>query len=350
MAGVPVEVEVKLAGGSQDLVAELSRLRWLDGYRVRDRGERVLETTYLDTADLALARAGLVLRVRRGPHGVLVSVKGMGVRRGNRYERPELECPLRRVPPLPWKSVPAVVAPYVTVYAAGRPLKPLLRTIVRRHLFEVERGGGAEKVPIAELVCDRVEVGAPGRKVAPLRYAEVEVEQCPGAPLEELDRVVRLLQQRFALRASAGSKFETGMKHFHRRALWRSVGGAKLGGRRMRSAWATWREADVALRLGRSATLAALRCAVGTLLRAAQRSRARWLERELAWLEGELEAAGAPPVAPGTRSRPSATNHTGRGEVRAVLRCLNAARYLRLVRAVDRWVEGSNAAEQRGAR
>jgi inorganic triphosphatase YgiF len=301
LPGAALEVEVKLAGGDPDLARTLARRRELFGYTLVDRGAEKLETLYLDTRDFALARAGVVLRVRRGGGKLRLSLKGMGRVQGTRHERPEIEFAARRLPRFPWTRLPNPVAPYLAVHVAGRPLAPVLVTTVSRHTFELQRRGDGREGTVAELVCDAIEI-RPGRgRARPLVYREVELEQKPAAAPRELEDIARRLRESFHLRPATRSKFEAGMARFYLPERWKQQ--ARPGGSATwLSAWRRWQQADVALRLG---------------------------EGDLRWLAGVL---------PGRARARAVGGGQGAGRARpgTVLRALASPRYARLLRALQR--------------
>ncbi|MGH3366008.1 MAG: CYTH domain-containing protein, partial [Nocardioidaceae bacterium] len=64
MSQVVHEVESKYEPAAETTMPELSGLAGVEG--VHDLGEQQLEATYFDTAELALAAAGVTLRRRTG--------------------------------------------------------------------------------------------------------------------------------------------------------------------------------------------------------------------------------------------------------------------------------------------
>ncbi|HEY7199948.1 MAG TPA: CYTH and CHAD domain-containing protein [Candidatus Dormibacteraeota bacterium] len=121
-----------------------------------------LETTYFDTADLRLARWGLVLR-QRGRRWLLAIPNG--------EERPPAELgfdgPARRPP----EAALALVRSYVR----GEPVEPVARLSSLCRRVALVDGAGRR---LAEIVDDEVSV-LHGRRVA-ARFREVEIEIQPG--------------------------------------------------------------------------------------------------------------------------------------------------------------------------
>lgn len=346
--GPRVEVEVKLRSTDRRIAEQLVELGQLGPYRIRDRGADHLQTTYLDTRDFSLARAGLVLRLRSSAAGSFASIKWMGQSSGVLHERPELEVKLPRVPPLPWRNLPRELVPYVAVYQAGRALGAVLVTRVVRHTLEVVRNGsGRRSDVVAEIACDQVEITAPGKGPRPLAYDEIEVEQRRGGSAEELMEIASVLVRHFHLHGSDGSKFETGMRYFYPARLWQA-GLDRVAARKRGAAWNLWRAADVEFRLGRDTALRDLLVGVCGVLhhRPAAKGGAA-LERELAWLVTQVATlVGLQAASVGNADDPSrrllaaAVQQRYARLRRELLRLLDSPRYWGLVRRCEREMRG----------
>ncbi|MFY1690655.1 CHAD domain-containing protein [Plantactinospora sp. WMMB782] len=138
-----------------------------DGIRVVRMPPVTLAASYLDTADLRLARAGVSLRHRKGdelPWTVKLPADSPGVRH-------EISRPGRP------KSPPAELVGLVTAYSRGAELRPavLVRTV--RQAYELR--DGADRV-LAEIADDAVQV-RDGKQVRST-FREIEVERKEGGP------------------------------------------------------------------------------------------------------------------------------------------------------------------------
>jgi triphosphatase len=211
VAGTPVgrEVELKLEVRPADL-ARLARhprlLELAEGRPVR----RTLRSVYFDTADLALWRSGLVLRVRADGRRRVVGVKTRGVVRGGLVMREERETPLaggaedpRRVAT---SSLFASIAEprlrrAVERAAGGARLVPRVETRVRRSTLRLRLGTAA-----IELALDEGETRA-GRQRLPIRELELELLSGPTRLL--FDLALRLAAD-VELRPSSLGKAERG--------------------------------------------------------------------------------------------------------------------------------------------
>ena len=137
-----------------------------------------LLATYLDTADLRLARAGVSLRHRKGdelPWTVKLPADAPGVRH-------EISRAGRA------RTVPGELAELVTVYARGAKLRPAATVRTVRQAYELRDAG--DRV-LAELADDSVSV-LNGRRVSST-FREIEVERKEGerALLDRVDAVLR---------------------------------------------------------------------------------------------------------------------------------------------------------------
>ncbi|WP_422770912.1 CHAD domain-containing protein [Plantactinospora sp. WMMC1484] len=144
-----------------------------DGVRVVELSPVTLTATYLDTADLRLARAGVSLRHRRGdelPWTVKLPADSPGVRH-------EISRPGRR------KSPPAELTALVTAYSRGAELAPaaVVRTVRRAY----ELRDGSDRL-LAEIADDAVSV-LDGKRIR-ATFREIEVERKEGDQ-DLLDRV-----------------------------------------------------------------------------------------------------------------------------------------------------------------
>jgi inorganic triphosphatase YgiF len=111
------------------------------------------------------------------------------------------------MPTLPLRRVaPRELRDRLSRWVGNRDLVPLIGTRIRRRALLVRRHGGAP--PIAEIDLDSVELFHPGEAVAAGgRFYEVEVELL-GGDESDLERLVRSLRRRYALRPSRLSRLE----------------------------------------------------------------------------------------------------------------------------------------------
>lgn len=166
------ETELKLAldAGQLDRVARLPAIaRHKQGRAI----SRPLDSTYYDTPERALQRAGLVLRLRRDGRAWIQTVKDAGSRVNGLFQRHEWEMTVPDGTP----HVPHLRATGLDAFRddtlVGR-LIPILDTRVRR-ASHVLAGPGWE----VEMAVDRGEIVAGDRRDA---VAEVELELRQGTP------------------------------------------------------------------------------------------------------------------------------------------------------------------------
>jgi CHAD domain-containing protein len=141
--------------------------------------EQALEATYYDTADFALARAGITLRRRTGGDDAGWHLK-LPERPGTRTE---LRLPLS-------PQVPREFVGLLTARLRGRPVEPVARiTTTRRRRRLRDRSGTS----LAEVVLDSVTAETFGDTTTLTRWNEVEVELAAGEPglLKEADKRLR---------------------------------------------------------------------------------------------------------------------------------------------------------------
>ena len=135
-----------------------------EGLRVATEPPQRTTTTYHDTVDLRLARAGASLRFRTGQE--LGPVKLPGGEHGGVLRRPEF---LFEGAP---EQVPAPAANLVRGMTRTAPLERVvrLRTVRRRSVLVSEDGTG-----LLEVDDDEVSILGPGNRIAG-RFRELEVE------------------------------------------------------------------------------------------------------------------------------------------------------------------------------
>ena len=206
---IPDEVEVKLEAATPDVLQQIARLRTLGPYRLRARRAELLQTTYYDTADGALVRAAVALRVRRAGRRWEATAKWPGAVRQGVHARPELTVPLPGPPAAPFVLPAGPLRDALHAYVLDRPLVPLLRTDITRRPVDLlpARGTGA---PLAEIALDRVALCTTDGTAAAPPYCEVEIEQRAGTR-EDCIAAARALRRAFALVPSRGTKFARGL-------------------------------------------------------------------------------------------------------------------------------------------
>lgn len=179
-------------------VAETFVLPDLDGVgglRAVDRGTRLLEAVYWDTAQLELMHGGYGLRHRTtdGRNG-LWTLKGGTHREGGAMVREEIE--IAGTP----QHLPAEIAGRVTSLVMESALRPVAQVRTMRHVVDLFAGDEA----VAEVADDRVTVLRGDEEVH--RFREVEVEM-HGAGDDRVESVLELLRAEGAGPPSASSKY-----------------------------------------------------------------------------------------------------------------------------------------------
>jgi inorganic triphosphatase YgiF len=224
MDPLPTEIEAKLRIPREKDLRAIARLERLGRYTLHARGTLHLQSFYLDTADLALASHGVALRLRRSGRRWEATAKWIGTSDGALHLRPELNVPLAQPPRFPFRLPDGPLRLQLCAQIAGRALRPILVTQIRRTLFDVLAATSESQPngsnPIAELALDRVRLAAPpptstqrgslaGSRAVDT-YSEAEIELKHGG-LDDVEALAHLLQTRFGLTPSADSKFERGL-------------------------------------------------------------------------------------------------------------------------------------------
>lgn len=135
----------------------------------------VLDATYFDTADLALARCGITLRRRSGGHdaGWHLKAPALGA-------RVETQLPITDSP-----DVPAPLLHRIADVCRGEPLQPIARIRTRRRETRLIGDDGAALAVVADDAVDGQRLLPPQRRD---QWREVEVELVDGKP-DVLDAV-----------------------------------------------------------------------------------------------------------------------------------------------------------------
>lgn len=186
------EREVKLAAPPAFVMPDLAVAA--DGLRVTRLAPERMTTTYFDTDDLRLARAGASLRFRT-EEGWTVKLPGSTVR--GVLRRPELTFSggLEAIP----SAAVCLVLGIIRTAKLRRAAR--LRTVRTRSIVEDERGDR-----LLEVDYDEVSVLERGNKIAE-RFRELEVELTPATSEQILSSIVQLLRQSGASDPDATSKY-----------------------------------------------------------------------------------------------------------------------------------------------
>lgn len=193
------EVELKLA------LAESHQTRFLRHPLLKQavaHHAQTLDNIYYDTADLALRRRGIALRLRRAGHDWLQTVKLAGTSSAGLSSRPEWETPyaghfdfsaVELAPVREWLQRPRLLARIV----------PICETRFRRITWRFAAAPGS-----VLLTLDRGWIIANGRREA---ISELELE-LDGAPVQAIFGIARDLAQCASLTPLVLSKAERGYR------------------------------------------------------------------------------------------------------------------------------------------
>ena len=206
---VASELEAKLLVEREGDLDTLARLTRLGHYRLRARPIQDLYSVYLDTKDLALARHGVALRVRRCGETWEATVKWAGSVRGVIHQRPELTSALAG-PPAARFTLPPDFRIHLTAMLAGREVAPILVSEIQRTPIDVLDAQAVRR--LAEIALDRVYLHGP-RKRDPRgeRYCEIEVERKDGT-VEDVASITALIRRGRRMHAAPDTKFSRGLR------------------------------------------------------------------------------------------------------------------------------------------
>lgn len=190
-----IEVERKYDVESETPLPDWRGLPGVDD--VSDGEIRALDARYFDTADGALARAGVALRRRTGGPDEGWHVKGP--RRGD--GRTELGWPLG-----PEEGLPDAVVEAIAEWTTG-PVTPLARIENDRTAYQLTGPDGV----VAEFVDDRVRA-TDLRHGAMREWREWEMELGPAAPADDAGRAAFFAAVERAVLAAGGRHSASGSK------------------------------------------------------------------------------------------------------------------------------------------
>jgi CHAD domain-containing protein len=254
--------------------------------------EHLLEATYFDTDDLALAAAGITLRRRTGGEDA-----GWHLKLPAKGARTEIREPLGRSA----DTVPASLREMVHVVTRSGPLEPIASIRNRRTVYRLLDATG---IVLAELADDRVTAVVPGTPgpAAPKSWREWEIELVHAGP-DLLQAAADLLGDAGATPAAAPSKLARalGQRMPRRRADVQHDPGdpaATVVHARLRDQLTALRAQDPLVRAGlpegvheMRVAIRRLRDALATYRPLLQRESTEPLREELKWLANELGAA-----------------------------------------------------------
>ena len=160
---------------------------------------KTLHSTYYDTADLALCKAGVSLRVRDTNGRFVQTIKSANGNAGL-FDRSEWEHEVKDHDIDLIAASGTALEPLLSVRVRNA-LRPVFETRVDRTVYQVVRNGSD-----IEVALDRGEVAAGGRHAA---INEIELELKHGEPVE-LFRLARKLDATVPLRISGKVKAERG--------------------------------------------------------------------------------------------------------------------------------------------
>jgi len=198
------ELEAKLTVPDEETFRRLLALERIGGYRVRPRGARLQQDTYVDTRSLRLYRAGYACRLRHVRHRAFAALKGLGGVVGALHDREEIERELDnpsigallRMKEPPGRLVRRLVG--------GERVEVLFTVVTLRRVAAVEDG----RRECFEFALDRARFFGPRGEMV---FLEAELESLDG-DRETLEALASELRRRHGLRASGISKFERGLR------------------------------------------------------------------------------------------------------------------------------------------
>jgi CHAD domain-containing protein len=204
--GVRLEVERKFDLAGDDVLPELDDVAGVGAVQVVPATR--LTATYFDTADLRLARAGMVLRRRTGGSDAGWHVK-LPARAGSSEGRLEVRRPAGRSA----SSVPVELSELVRGPARGGPVRPVVRVRTSRQVTRLLAGDGSVLAEVADDTVTAERLTGPGAtsgadgdgQRGPVSWREVEIELVDG-DRSLLAKVGKRLRRAGARPSAAASK------------------------------------------------------------------------------------------------------------------------------------------------
>jgi len=198
------ELEAKLVVPDEATFAALARIARIGHLRVRQRGARLQQDTYVDTPSLRLLQAGYACRLRHVGHRAFATLKGMGSACGALHDREEVEQEIDN------PSIGALLrmaeppGRLVRWLAGSEAVVPLFIVVTQRQLAMVSNGPHE----CFEMALDRARFFGPaGERV----LLEAELESLDG-DRSLLEQAASELRRAHGLAASGLSKFERGLR------------------------------------------------------------------------------------------------------------------------------------------
>ena len=199
-----MEIEAKFRVEDDTIFTRLLNLPALGPFHLKpDPQVEEQHNTYFDTADQRLRAQHYGLRIRDLGTQRIVTLKGAGNVQGELHERDEWEIEIDGDnQPEHWP--PSEVRDRVLALADNAPLQPILTSHTKRQHIYASR----DDVSIAEISLDEGSISA-GGKAEPFRELEIELKD--DGSREDLDRIITLLRDRFALIPEERSKLGRGI-------------------------------------------------------------------------------------------------------------------------------------------
>ncbi|MEL7027657.1 MAG: CHAD domain-containing protein [Pseudomonadota bacterium] len=208
----PIEIELKLHA-DPDVLSRLRRSRVIKRLTQGAPDTSQLLTTYYDTPDFALRRAGVSLRVRREEGRLTQTVKRSAGPASGKLKRFEFETELDDKTPWPAPAPDPEAQRLIGEAVISGRLKPVFRTDVRRITRQIVTEAGDE----VELAVDAGEFrcGETDRPLGPI--AEIELELVKGDPAS-LYRIAEPLAEAYRVRLGVEAKADRGYRLLEGRA------------------------------------------------------------------------------------------------------------------------------------
>ena len=196
----PLEIELKLRA-DPEVLARLRRSRVIKRLTQGQPDTRQLLSTYYDTPDFALRRAGVTLRVRREEGRLIQAAKRSAGPAGAKLKRVEFETELDDATPWPAPVPDPDMQRLIGEAVVSGRLHPLFRTDVRRITRDIVTEAG-ERI---ELAVDAGEIRRADSDRVIGTIAEIELELVEGAPAS-LYQLALPLAEAYPVRLGAEAK------------------------------------------------------------------------------------------------------------------------------------------------